>query len=726
MSTEEYSDAFFKGPAYALVIGISKYEHGREPDQELAPDEFPNLRLAAKDAEDFANFLKNYGFIEYQVESLLNEEASRANIIDQLDKMRMYCQQPGNKDPLVIVYFSGHGWADAEGRHYLIPYDARRDRLRSTAFLNKDFSEYLNDLQTNRLVVFLDACHAGAMGMEGVKGALPQYNPSNLGEGEGRYLIASCGPGQKSYEWEEKQNSIFTGHLLELLKCETEEIDKEEIDIFTLYPVLRDKVKTTAFAKYQQEQEPISEIKGGRGIILAINQRIRDKRILKDEQVLEERHKFLLMICDRIMEVQPPGRFMIKSKLEWYVKGEKEAGHENFYGLFDDYFDFWKKAPDDSRIHECCKFLIQAHETILNSKLRDKSTTPNQVIQIQETALNSALVSKESPSQEPPKPVDKFDSTPESKVVGVEKPKAPVAPPPSLDRKQQPRRQLSPEDCDYVLEEIKVMRYFSEWRTLSDSLGQPISEKEFDKKIFSIMESKKDNDDLRGIVKTIMDRFQERWPRGKEVKPKTLSSFMMEEGKRTIDEGKRESEDQARQIKSELPVRPSKQPSDESRSDVPSASIEDESSPTERTGVFISYSHKDKKWLTELQTMLTPLVRSGAIKLWDDTKIQPGALWQKEIKKALASTKVAVLLVSANFLASEFIANNELPPLLKAAEDEGVIVYWIYVSSCMYEATEIKHYQAAHDLTRPLDRMSKPDRQAVLSEVCAQIETLIH
>jgi uncharacterized caspase-like protein len=125
----------------------------------------------------------------------------------------------GERDPLVIVYFSGHGMCDAGPRHYLIPYDAQRDKLRATALWNKEFNFCLDELGTNRLVVFLDACHVGDIGMEGIKGApLPQYNPQEvLGERKGRYVLASCKPEQISYESE--TNGIFTRHLLELLSC---------------------------------------------------------------------------------------------------------------------------------------------------------------------------------------------------------------------------------------------------------------------------------------------------------------------------------------------------------------------------------------------------------------------------------------------------------------------------------------------------------------------------
>lgn len=119
--------------------------------------------------------------------------------------------------------------------------------------------------------------------------------------------------------------------------------------------------------------------------------------------------------------------------------------------------------------------------------------------------------------------------------------------------------------------------------------------------------------------------------------------------------------------------------------------------------------------------MLAPVIRSAVVDLWDDRKIPIGAKWQDVIQGALASARIAVLLVSQNFLASRFIAENELPPLLRAAENEGVTIFWLCLSSCLFEQTEIASYQAAHDVSRPLDRLSKSQRQAVLSAICAKL-----
>jgi internalin A len=81
----------------------------------------------------------------------------------------------------------------------------------------------------------------------------------------------------------------------------------------------------------------------------------------------------------------------------------------------------------------------------------------------------------------------------------------------------------------------------------------------------------------------------------------------------------------------------------------------------ERTGIFISYSHKDQKWLEELQVHLKPLIREQDIDIWDDTRLKVGVRWREEIRGAIQRAKAAVLLISPNFMASDFIAQSELP-----------------------------------------------------------------
>ena len=141
-----------------------------------------------------------------------------------------------------------------------------------------------------------------------------------------------------------------------------------------------------------------------------------------------------------------------------------------------------------------------------------------------------------------------------------------------------------------------------------------------------------------------------------------------------------------------------------------------------RDQVFISYSHQDQKWLTQLQTQLKPLIRNQAISVWDDTQIQVGTEWREEIDQALAAAKVAMLMVSPSFLASDFIANNELPPLLNAAESKGLTIIWIPISYSLYEETEIAKFQAALSPSQPIDSLDQAEQDKAWVAICKQIK----
>lgn len=140
-----------------------------------------------------------------------------------------------------------------------------------------------------------------------------------------------------------------------------------------------------------------------------------------------------------------------------------------------------------------------------------------------------------------------------------------------------------------------------------------------------------------------------------------------------------------------------------------------------RDQVFVSYSHKDKKWLERLQVHLKPHVKKSGIVIWADTDIQPGSKWKDEIAAALARAKVAVLLVSPDFLASDFVVENELPELLDAAEREGLRILWIAVSASAVKQTDIAKYQAAHNPAIALDRRAKAALNKELVAICEKI-----
>lgn len=143
----------------------------------------------------------------------------------------------------------------------------------------------------------------------------------------------------------------------------------------------------------------------------------------------------------------------------------------------------------------------------------------------------------------------------------------------------------------------------------------------------------------------------------------------------------------------------------------------------ERTQVFISYSHRDTEWLQRLQLYLKPLEDAGQLSRWDDTQIVMGMKWRDKITQALARTRVAVLLVSDAFLASDFITRDELPVLLKAAEQDGALIVPVIVSPCRYERTPVlKEFQAANLPSHTLEEMEPAEWKRVLLRVSELIE----
>jgi hypothetical protein len=143
---------------------------------------------------------------------------------------------------------------------------------------------------------------------------------------------------------------------------------------------------------------------------------------------------------------------------------------------------------------------------------------------------------------------------------------------------------------------------------------------------------------------------------------------------------------------------------------------------TARDKLFVSYSHKDIDWLRKFQTIMSPLLSGGALSVWWDGEICPADRWKSEIDLALASTKVALLMVSPNFLASDFIMSHELPYLLAAADRQEIRLTWILVRTCLYHRTRLHEFQAVHDVSRPLSKLTDAEQDDVLVAICQLLE----
>ena len=221
---------------YALVIGVANYPNVR-----------PLPESVLNDARAISAILQDphrAGYPKSQVRLLLDREATRQGILNGL----AWLANHAGKDATAVVYFSGHGGRIESGPqagNYLIPYDTVLNNIKTTAISSAEFTAALNKIQTQKLVVLLDACHSGGTGdtksagpLEGeldadadalinagtkamdepdVKRGLDEAAYDQLKQGAGRVIFASSKSEEVSYVMPNAPNSLFTQCLLEAI-----------------------------------------------------------------------------------------------------------------------------------------------------------------------------------------------------------------------------------------------------------------------------------------------------------------------------------------------------------------------------------------------------------------------------------------------------------------------------------------------------------------------------
>ncbi len=101
--------------------------------------------------------------------------------------------------------------------------------------------------------------------------------------------------------------------------------------------------------------------------------------------------------------------------------------------------------------------------------------------------------------------------------------------------------------------------------------------------------------------------------------------------------------------------------------------------------VFISYSHKDEEWKDRLRPHLGVLEKVGHITIWDDRRIDAGATWYDEIRQVMERAAVAVCLISADYLDSDFCVKEEIPYLLERRARNGMTLIPVLLRPCAWK-----------------------------------------
>jgi len=148
-----------------------------------------------------------------------------------------------------------------------------------------------------------------------------------------------------------------------------------------------------------------------------------------------------------------------------------------------------------------------------------------------------------------------------------------------------------------------------------------------------------------------------------------------------------------------------------------------------RKKIFISYAHAAEEntgWVSRIQTHLHGLTHSSDFEVWADTKIEPAQRWREQIEQAIKDTRIAILVLTADFLASKFIRDAELPPLLEAADADGAAIFCIYGSDVHLSgiAKRLSRYQFVNP-KQPLDCLSDGARESVYTKLTEAVEKIL-
>lgn len=120
--------------------------------------------------------------------------------------------------------------------------------------------------------------------------------------------------------------------------------------------------------------------------------------------------------------------------------------------------------------------------------------------------------------------------------------------------------------------------------------------------------------------------------------------------------------------------------------------------------LFISYSHRDELYRDELRGALTIYERNGELIIWDDTKIVVGQKWEPEILQKLEEADIVVLLVSNDFIKSDYCYQKEMAIALERHESGQCVIVPVIVRSCRFEKGPVGKIQAVYPEGKAIKR----------------------
>lgn len=227
---------------HALLIGVANYQ------------KISSLPAAIlNDVNDVAATLSSPKYCAYapaNVVALLDESATRAAVLKGLEELAARAAP----DDTACVFFSGHGGvvgSPSNEDSVLVTVDSDLADIENTSISSDELATALAQIKAKRLLVFIDACHAGGAAISKsltdgkgheLKSGYTQNTFAKLAVGSGRALMASCRADEVSAVFTGARNSVFTTALLAGLRGAADNSASGFIKVFDLFNYVSEEV----------------------------------------------------------------------------------------------------------------------------------------------------------------------------------------------------------------------------------------------------------------------------------------------------------------------------------------------------------------------------------------------------------------------------------------------------------------------------------------------------
>ena len=264
---------------YALLIGVGESAYPKW-----------SLPVTVKDMQALRAVLTDPSLCGYpdddaHIHLLHDAGATKQAILDGLAWLAGCAA--ADPDATAVIFYSGHGWLDdGTGRYYLLPHDIEPFDLTASALPATAFSAALRQVKAQRLLVFVDSCHAAGMATAKEpplfklptgfsQAALPKGLVEELKQGAGRAVFTSSLGEQRSWVRPDGSLSLYTFHLIEALRGAGNQPGDTTVRVSNLMNHLGKAVPVSAQALGQEqtpffdaatEDFPVALLLGGKGL----------------------------------------------------------------------------------------------------------------------------------------------------------------------------------------------------------------------------------------------------------------------------------------------------------------------------------------------------------------------------------------------------------------------------------------------------------------------------